>query len=182
MKKIQIVLLTVFVSLLFSGCSEDGNLNPNDTCDPAESTLKSDNKPLPKLFGHQVCEVNLDGPLLFECTIDFGDLGVFAITHIPHGPPRDFSQASIFEEDVIISYLGTDWTNPENVVLTGLVRGTHTLANRPPDPTRFVCNGDIFEAKGPFEPWAGRKMHTQGTFYWTPEGMPDRVECTMRIN
>jgi hypothetical protein len=182
MKRFRTILLTVFVSLLFSGCAEDGFLNPNDTCDPAKSTLKSAKKPLPHLYGTQVCAFNPSNPQMFDCTIDFGDMGVYSITFIPHGPPRDFSQASPFEEDVIIHYLDTDWTNPQNVVLIGFAKGIHTLANRPPEPTHFATNGDILEAYGPFEMWGGRKLHSDGKFYWTPEGMPDRVECVWRIN
>lgn len=179
MKKFGMLLLTGFLILLISGCSENGMLTPDD---PAEATFKGAKKPVPRLIGEQVCTVNPDGPLLFECYIDFGDFGEYSITFIPHGPPRDYSQANVFEEDMIIYYKDSDWTNPENIVMTGFVKGTHTLANRPPDPTKFISNGKVLQAYGPLEMWKGRKIHSQGTFYWTPEGAPDWLECSFTIN
>lgn len=182
MKRIGFLLLTGVLILLISGCSENGMLTPDDPANQTEATFKGAKKPLPKLIGNHMCHFDPGHPMLFSCSVDFGDYGKYEITFIPHGPPRDFSQASIFEEDFIIHYEGTDWTQAENVVMIGFLRGTHTLANRPPDPTRFITNGDIFEAYGPLEMFEGRKVHQDGIFHWTAEGGPDWIESTFRIN
>lgn len=187
MKHKIFMCLVIGAGLILFGCSDDSSLLPGadpvamDLGDQGTSTLKSAKKPLPQLLGIQECTI-LPVPPFSECTIDFGDYGVYGVVYIPYAPPRDFSQANVFEEDFIIYELGTEWTNPENVVMKGLLRGAHALANKPPEPTHFVTNGTVAEAYGPFEMWAGCNIHGSGEMHWSAPGIPEAVYAIMQIN
>jgi hypothetical protein len=60
--------------------------------------------------------------------------------------------------------------------------GVVTYANNPLDPAKFVANGQIEEAYGPFASWQGRRVHIRGDVYWIAVGVPERAEGTFRIN
>ncbi len=72
--------------------------------------------------------------------------------------------------------------------MKGWDAGVVAYANNPPDPCKFLANGKITEAYGPFVEWQGRNVHFRGLVYWAfdgngdPTGLPERAEGTFRIN
>jgi hypothetical protein len=181
MKNRTLIFILLAAVTLFTACSEENPMLPDPIEEQEEAYFKGAKKPMPELIGEQECMLDFS-TFMFVCTIDFGDLGEYAITYISHGPPRDYSQANVFEEDFFIHYLDTEFSQPENQVMVGKVRGTHTLANQIPEPTKYITNGKVHKAYGPFEDWEGCNIHTSGTCYWTPEGIPITIENKWRIN
>ena len=181
MKNRIFILFVLAAFTLFSACSEESGFLPDPVETEDASYLKGAKKPTSALIGQQECGMDFS-TFYFVCTIDFGDLGVFSVSFVPYGPPRTYSQANVFEEDFFVHYLDSDFSNPENVVMAGNVKGTHTLANQIPDPTKFITNGKVIEACGPFADWEGCNVHTTGSVTWTPEGIPILIESTWRIN
>jgi len=181
MKKLNYVLLLSFILLLISGCSEDNILIPEESGDLTATTLKGA-KSSPNLTGTTDVLFTFTPPTFWNGTVDFKDEGIYGLTFISHGPPRDFSQASPFMEDFIIYELGTDWTIPENVYIRGWNDGVVVYANKDPEPVKFLANGKIEEAYGPLEMWQGRTVHIRGLVSWMPEGYPEAARGTLRIN
>ncbi len=183
MKNSILFLLVFGVTMLFSGCSEDNTLTPgSEQNGSVESSLKGTKKPLPTLIGELNCDFTFTPPTFWNGTIDFGAYGLYSITFISYDAPRDYSQASPFKEDIIIYELGTDWTNPANVYMRETHSGVMTLANKVPDPTKFVANGKIEEAYGPLEMWQGCNVHISGEVTWIDVGIPEGGTGTIRIN
>ena len=121
-------------------------------------------------------------PTVWNGTIDFGTVGKYSITFYSLTPPRDYSQASPFSEDFYIYKLGGDWQNPADVYLKSHHDGVLVYANNPPDSTKFVANGKIVEAYGPFEIWQNRIYHIRGFVTWVSVGLPKGGRGTLQIN
>ncbi|MHA1979267.1 MAG: hypothetical protein ACW98I_20360 [Candidatus Hodarchaeales archaeon] len=117
-------------------------------------------------------------------TIDIEGYGVFGMRFFHLTPFRDYSQVSPFEETFEIYDLET-----EVVVLGGPDIGRTILANKPPEPVKYVMNGEIDVATWPFEMWLGRNVHMCGIITWqifeTPDGpvvAPATAPGIFRIN
>ena len=177
MKHINLVLVLIGAILIF-GCSEDNLISPV-TGDPVVSDASTLKKPGPHLTGSTYCDFSFTTPPIFwKGTVDFGNVGLYGLKFISHGPPRDFSQASTFHEDFIIF----DLTDESIVYMTGWNSGVMTLANQDPDPIKFVANGKVKEAYGPLAGWEGRSVHIDGLVYWIDVGIPEKAIATIRIN
>ncbi|MHA1947481.1 MAG: hypothetical protein ACXAC6_05675 [Candidatus Hodarchaeales archaeon] len=119
-------------------------------------------------------------------TIDIDGYGVYGMRFFHLTPFKDYSQASPFEEYFEIYNLDT------GVVLGGSDVGLTVLANKPPEPVKYIMNGMVLEATGGFEEWLGRNVHMSGIITWTflilPDGtqtdilVPDTAPGTFRIN
>ncbi len=189
MKLSKLMFLAIGAAIIFSGCSKDEFLAPElDQIDQAESTLKSATKPAAHLTGIMALDFNLfflGNPALpvWEGTIDLEGYGLYGMRFFSLSAPRDYSQASPFEEDFIIYELG----NPTNVYAEGWEAGVASHANRAPDPMKFVTNGKIEKAYGPLEMWEGRNVHISGIVEnWVDHPIygliPEYATSTMRIN
>jgi len=180
MKRLIVVFLFFGISMLYLGCSDNSPIAP-DLNQNAKITSTLDKKPSPKLMGDVYTNWTLTPPTFWNGTIKIEGV-VYGIVYISYGAPRDFSKASPFSEDWIIYAEGTDWTQLGNVYMKGYNKGVTNLAHKP-DPCKFVGNGTVKEAYGPFEMWLGRNVHEQGIIYWLPDGIfPDYAEFTFRIN
>ena len=186
MKRLIILFLVIGVTLFFFGCSENNSTAPEfDQSGQLTTTLAK--KPSPNLIGTAVADfgfISVDPLIVWQGEIDFGGI-TYGLTFISHGAPRDYSQASPFYEDFIIYEYNTDWTIPANVYMKGWNAGVVTYANKIPDPVKFLANGKITEAYGPFEMWQGRNVHIKGEVVWNLAATPlepDYAESTFRIN
>ncbi len=180
MKRLILMFLVIVTVLIFFGCQEESALAPE--LGQSDQVANSFAKPTANLIGTANTPFTFTPPTFWNGTIDFGVDGIYSLTFISHEPPRPFSQASPYYEDFIIYELGTDWTIPENVYLKGWNAGVVTYANNPPDPCKFLANGKITEAYGPFVEWQGCNVHIRGLVYWIAVGVPERAEGTFRIN
>lgn len=180
------MLLVIGVSTLFFGCSENSLLPDLDDpvqTEQGDAAFKSAKKPAASLVGTTDIPFTFTPPTFWNGTVDFGDEGLFSMTFISHGEPRDFSQASPFFEEFVIYELGTDWTVPENVVLKGWNKGVVTYANKLPEPVMFHANGKITEAYPPLDAWIDCNFHVKGMVYFDEaSGLPDRALGKVRIN
>ncbi len=176
------ITLLLGVGFLFFGCSEDNSLLPEQNTDQSGSILKSAKNPGPSLSGVLETEFSFTPPTFWNGTVDFGDMGTYGITFISYGAPRDYSQASPFQEDFVIFKLGTDWTVQENVILKGWDSGVLVLANKDPELVKFTAHGKVTEAYGPLEMWNGRNAHFKGVVEWVQLGLPKAVHGELRIN
>jgi hypothetical protein len=180
MKHLILVFLVIGSVMIFFGCQEDSTLEPvSHQSNQVESALA---KPTPNLIGKIVTDFTFTPPTFWNGTVDFGKAGKYGLTFISYGPPRDYSQASPFEEDFIIYKLDGDWKIPENVYIKGSNTGVVTYANKAPEPVNFLANGKIEEAYGLFEMWKDRKIHIRGHVFWKSVGVPDGAVATLRIN
>ena len=184
--KTTISMLLIFgVSILFFGCSESNLIPAVD--DPVqieqeEALLKGAKKSSAMLEGTTNTPFTFTPPTFWNGTVDFGANGVFGLTFISYDPPREYSQASPFHEDFVIYIPGSDWTDPENVVMKGWNKGVVTYANKDPEPVNFHANGKVTEAYGPLEDWEGCNWHLKGLVYWLSEGNPEKAVGQVRIN
>ena len=176
--KIFVFLLILSISVFFA-CNEENVLNSTEDVSHVTTTLE---KPLTNLIGTTYCAFTFSPPTFWNGTVDFGAQGIYGLTFISLTEPREFSQASPYEENFVIYKLGSDWTNPANVYMKGYNAGVVTFANKLPDPVKFHANGVINEAYGPFADWQDRRMHIKGLVYWIDAEIPDRAEGTLRIN
>ena len=181
MKKLNVLLLLMGVSVLFFGCSENA-LVPDDPVQE-DAYFKGAKKPAAVLVGEFNCPFTLTPPTFWNGTVDFGDLGTFGITFFSLTEPRAFSQASTFKEEWVVYYENTDYTDPANVVLRGWSKGVVTYANKAPEPVNFLENGKVTEAYGELEAWEGCNWHGKGLVYFTDiPGLPEKASGTVRIN
>lgn len=171
MKRSKLGFLVIGVAIVFFGCSEDDFLTPDlDQRDLVTTSLKKAAKPSSNLTGSMEINFSIEQPPIFwKGTIDFGDGTLYGIKFISYGAPRDYSQASPFEEYFEIY----DLTDPTIVYLGGPDAGVNTLANKPPEPNKFRMNGKIEVATEPFAMWLGRHVHMSGTLTWQDLGTPD---------
>jgi hypothetical protein len=191
MKNLILIFLVIGSVLIFFSCQEDNALAPvADQSDPVPDYLA---KPLPNLVGTMDLYYTFgqwpEEPV-WEGTVTFNGYGVFDGTygmrfyHLSEF--KEYSQASPFEEYFEIY---TVVEGDTVVVLGGPDVGVTTLANKPPDDTKYRMNGEIEEAKPPFEEWLGRQVHMSGVITWqileTPGGpvvAPATAPGIFRIN
>jgi len=187
MKHSNLVFLAIGVAIIFFGCSKDDFLAPeSDQRDQVTASLKSA-KPSSNLMGTMELDFTFGAwpeVPVWVGTVDFEEDGVFGIRFFHLSEFRDFSQVSPFEEYFEIYDL-VDGT----VVLAGPDIGRTILANKPPEPCKYVMNGEIDVATEPFDMWLGRKVHMSGIITWqvleTPDGpviAPATAPGTLRIN
>jgi hypothetical protein len=173
-----LAFLFIGPALLCLGCSES---NPaiSDLTQYSQVTSALAKKPSPNLTGTMDLDfLGPTAPYVWNGVIDLDGHGQFGIGFIhTSGPPRDYSQASPFEEIFEVYDLG----NPAIVYLAGPDVGVTTLAN-----STFRMNGVVEVATGPFELWLGRNVHMDGTIGWQtlPDGsrIPETAEGTFRAN
>jgi len=173
-----IVLCLLGVSILFSGCYEDSM-----TTDVSDE-LKSAKKPASSLIGAGECIFTFTPPTFWNGVVDFGDAGEYKITFISLGDgPRDFSQASPFEEDFVIYDINADWPPSESeIVLTGHHSGVLIFANKLPEPSKAIANGKVTLANSPLYEWMGCTTHFNALVNWWEPGVPSGAVFTVRIN
>ncbi|MEJ2105050.1 MAG: hypothetical protein P8X47_10805 [Ignavibacteriaceae bacterium] len=174
--------------MLYISCSDN---NPSAPAlgqgDQITNTL--DKKPAPNLIGTMDLTFDLtavvpDDPVWIG-TITFDGYGTYGIRFF-HTGGEVRGQANHFEEIFEIY----DQTDPTIVYLSGPDAGVVALANKPPEDTKFMANGEVEFATGDFEGWMGRKTHMSGVVTWqvlnTPNGVvevPSTVpDGTFRIN
>jgi len=185
--KISILLYLVFgAALLLSGCSEDNSMVPgSDQNEQGSVYLKSTAKPSANLRGEMDLYFTFgqwpEEPV-WAGTIDLEGYGVYGMRFYHLSEFKEYSQASPFEEYFEIFTLTAD----ETVVLAGPDVGITTLANKPPEPTRYRMNGEIEVAIEPFEGWLGRNVHMSGVITWQVipgvGPVPDTAPGKFRIN
>jgi len=190
MKHLILVSIVIGSILIFFGCQDESALTPElGQGDPLPGSLT---KPLPNLIGKMALDFDLMavwpedpvwvGTVTFEGYGEFD--GVYGMRFFHLSPFKEYSQASPFEEWFEIYNLEN-----EVVVLKGPDVGVTTLANKPPDPTKYRMNGEIEEATAPFEGWLGRNVHMSGIITWQNLGTPEEpiyapatAPGTFRIN
>ena len=188
MKKLIFVFLFFGIAMLYNSCSDNNPSAPQlNQSDQVVNTLAK--KPALNLTGTANTLFNFpplpdpdgsDLPVFWKGTIDFGD-DTYGIYFLSYDAPRDYSQASPYYEDFVIHEVG----NEAYVYVKGWNAGVVTNANNPPDyPSKFLANGKIDEAYGPFDGWLGRNTHIRGEVIWRTDGsgLPERAEGTLRIN
>lgn len=178
MKQLIVVSLLAGIAIIYFGCSEN---NPSVPDENQNARVTNELAKL-NLTGIMTNEFTFTPPTFWNGTIDFGSEGIYSITFISYDPPRAYSQASPFYEDFYIYELGTNWQDPANVYLSGWDSGVLVLANNPPDSTKFVANGKIVEAYGPFEMWLDRNVHFRGFVSWVSIGLPQGAIGTIRLD
>jgi hypothetical protein len=190
MKRSILMFLVMLVTIIYFGCSEDSPMTPgSDQSDLASTRLKG-TKPAPNLIGEMDLYFDLlavpPGDPVWVGTVAFEDYGVYGMRFYHLSPFRDYSQVSPFEEYFEIYDL-----DDGTVVLGGPDVGVTILANKPPDPTKYVMNGEIDVAAEPFEDWLGRNVHMNGIITWQfvtlPDGtvigpVPETAPGTIRLN
>ena len=184
MKHLILVFIIMGTVLVFWGCQEDSALAPvANQSDQGSDFLALAKKPAPNLTGTMELDFTFgvwpEEPV-WVGTISFEGYDDYGIRFYHLSDFRDYSQASPFEEYFQIYDLvnGT-------VYLGGPDVGVTTLANKPPEPTKYRMNGEITEATGDFEMWMGRNVHMSGVITWqgsAPPYAPFQAPGTFRIN
>jgi hypothetical protein len=194
MKNLILVFLVIGTGLIFFSCQEDSALAPvADQSDQVPGSLELDKKPSPNLTGTMDLDFDLFavlpddpvwvGKITFQGYGEFD--GVYGLRFFHLSPFKDYSQASPFEEYFEIY----DLANEEVVYLGGPDEGVTTLANKPPEPSKYRMNGKIDVANESFEMWLGRHVHMSGVITWQNLGTPEEpayapatAPGTFRIN
>lgn len=189
MKKLIFIFLFLGIAILYIDCSNNNPSAPKlNQSDQVTNTFAK------KPASHLTSIMNLSfvlpwnrlyPELTWEGTITIdGNNYYMKFDHLS-GPPRDYSQASPFEEYFYII------DGNSNIVLAGPDAGVTVLANKLPDPTKYVMNGRIEIANDPFADWLGRPVHMSGVINWqfvippgeTEPGLfPETAPGTFRIN
>jgi hypothetical protein len=130
-------------------------------------------KTSPNLTGTIALEFTLTHPYFWNGTLTIGeetyDLRFKSMGDPPPEPPRAFP----FEEEFEISNDGFT-----TLLLQGQNHGVVPCGNN-----RFVANGKVEIANGPFEMWRGRNIHESGIITWViPCVLPSGATGTFRIN
>jgi len=188
MKNLIFFFLFLGIATLYIGCSDNNpsapGLNQND-----QVTTTLDKKPAPNLIGTMdlIFAAGTQGDVAWDGTIDFeGNPTTYGIRfHHLESSVGVIGQVNHFEEYFEIYDLG----NPTIVYLGGPDEGVVSLANKPPEDTKFMANGEVDLANAPFEKWLGRNTHMSGVVTWqilnTPDGevvVPATAPGTFRIN
>ncbi len=180
MKRLIILLMVFGAAFIFLSCSENNSTAPElIQGDQVENSLTK--KPAPFLEGITKVPFNMANyPFVWDGTVDFGEGQVYGLKFKSYGAPRDFSQAFPFYEDFFVY----DLTDPDVIYMKGWNQGVVAYANRPPLPCKFLANGKIEEASGPFAMWQGRGTHIRGLVYWTTDGsgLPEIALGVLKIN
>jgi len=124
MKKIIFMFLLIGAVMFFWSCTENNPSAPElSQSDQVTNSLAK--KTAPSLTGTAHADFTFTPPTFWNGTITFGE-ETYGLTFFSFDAPRDYSQASPFYEEFIIYTLGTDWTNPDNVVMKGWDAGVVT--------------------------------------------------------
>jgi len=183
MRHLILVFFIIGTVLIFLGCQEESALAPE--LDQSNQVTNSLAKPAPNLRGTIITYFDvLNVPYFWEGKIDIEGYGEYGLIFETLSGQKGYSQAAPFEEYFIIYELESDWADPENVFLAGHDEGVTTIANKPPEPSKFRMNGEIEVANFPFEGWLGRNVHMSGIIEWANDGTPfPKVAIgTFRIN
>ena len=184
MKRLILMFLVIGTVLIFFGCQEESALAPE--LGESNPELMYLAKPLPNLVGTMALDFTFGawpevpvwvGTITFDGYGEFD--GVYGIRFFHLSPLKEYSQASPFEEYFEIY----DLEDVDVVYLGGPDAGVTTLANKPPEPTKYRMNGEIDTATGDFEVWMGRNVHINGIAFWAIYPvLPDYATGTFRIN
>jgi len=182
MRHLILVFLVIGSVMIFFGCQEDSALAPVvNQSDQGSDFLTLAKKPAPNLRGTIKTDFHfLNAPYFWEGTIDIEGYGEYGLIFETLSGQKGYSQAAPFEEYFTIYEL----EDPENVFLAGHDEGVTTIANKPPEDSKFRMNGEIEVANFPFEGWLGRNVHMSGIIEWANDGTPfPKVAIgTFRIN
>ncbi len=171
MKHFILVSVLLCTAIFLFGCQESAVV-------PTEQAPVSLSKPAPTLEGHLVCDFSFDNPPVFWFgTITFGEV-TYGAYFISTAPPRDYSAADPFTEYLVFYDLVTG-----DEYFRGLHDGMFVFKDIEGMPVNFTTHGEILEASGPFEGWAGRGYFSTGLVTWEiPEVLPAGSEATVRFN
>jgi len=188
MKGAYLVLLLIGIALFYLGCSDDGptmadlqkgdQLIESDGIQVEQTAGTVAKKPQPTLIGKMYIKFVGPGPIPWDGQVDFEGYGWYGLRFYNlSGPPRDFSQASPFEEYFEFYDLG----DPTVVYMAGTDAGVVSYAN-----SLARANGKIEVANPPFEKWLDRNAQFRVSISWKtlPNGvvMPDSSLGTFRLN
>lgn len=186
MRHLILVFLVIGSVMFFFSCQEESALAPELSLSNQVPVSLAKAKSSPNLIGTVKTDFTFTPPTFWNGTIDFGeDFGenhVYGITFYSYGAPRDYSQASPFEEDFYIYESGKDWDDPDYLYMKGSNSGVVSYANKAPDPVKFRANGKIEVANEPFAEWLGCNVHIRGTVTLIAVGVPKGASGTFRIN
>lgn len=175
MKKAWIFLIGLSIAL-FMGCSENASFIPDE-----EATLKSAKKPFPKLVGvSQEFFSPMTYPFVWVGSIDFSENELFGTYNFAYElldlTQKEFSNAVFFKE----SFYVYEGENAAEGVL--YLKGTNSgvFVNG----EKFVSNGIVEEAYGPFSEWLGRRVHVNGSVvaFDAVTGAPYELSSKFQIN
>ena len=174
MKKTWIFLIGIAFALLM-GCSENASFIPDD-----EAMLKGAKKPMPKLVGTTTEFISFfTDPYIFVGTIDFSasGMGTYNLAyHVLDQTMKEFANADQLTETFYI-YEGGALPEDGRVLMSGTNSGVLIGG------TKFITNGKVEYAIGPFDGWAGRNVHVNGyVVEFAEEGYPLELTSTFRIN
>ena len=174
MKKTLIFVIGIAFALL-TGCSENASFIPDD-----EAMLKGAKKPLPMLVGTTTEFISFETPpYIFVGTIDFSasGMGIYNIAyHVLDQTMKEFANADQLTETF---YIYEGGTTPE----TGSILMSGTNSGVLIGGMRFITNGKVDHAVGPFEGWAGRNVHVNGyVVEYHEAGFPLELSSSFRIN
>ena len=174
MKKTWIFLIGIAVALLM-GCSENASFLPDD-----EAMLKGAKKPMPKLVGTTTEFISFPPSLyLFMGTIDFSasGMGTYNLAyHVLDQTMKEFANANQLTETFYI-YEGGATPELGTILMSGTNSGVLIGG------TKFITNGKVEHAIGPFEGWAGRNVHVNGyVVEFLENGYPFELTSTFRLN
>jgi hypothetical protein len=172
MKRLFLVFLFIGIALLYLGCSENSPII-SELSQSGQVTNTLAKRPSPNLTGTTFADFTGIPPYFWVGTIIIDGVEYGMRYKNLSGPPRTYSGASPFEEEYEI------WDELfETLYLKGTHAGVVSFAN-----SRFVANGRVEEAYGPFEMWLGRNSHNSGIITWEIVGvLPDFATGTFRIN
>ena len=173
MKKTFVLLIGIAVILL-TACSENAPYLPDD-----EAMLKAAKKPMSKLVGTTTEFFSpFTYPFIWVGTIEFGEdgPGTYNFAYELLGfTQKEFSNAGFFTE----SFYLYDGVAPA----TGTVFLKGTNSGMIVGGKKFVSNGVVEEARGPFEGWVGRKAHVNGyVVEYDANGDAMELSSTFRLN
>ena len=180
MKKLILIFLFLGTAMFYFSCSDNSPSAPGlNQSDRITKTL--DKKPAPNLMGTTDANfvAGTQGDVVWDGTIEFDGYGTYGIRFHHTGGAGVIGQANHGEE----YYEIYDLVNPTFIYLAGPDEGVVPLANKPPDPVKFILNGEVEVANTPFEMWLDRNVHMRGVVEWDQvTGRPLKALGIFRIN
>lgn len=180
MKRLILIFLILGIAMLYTSCSDNNpsapEFNPKD-----QVTKTLDKKPAPNLIGTTDANfvAGTQGDVAWDGTIEFDGDGIYGIRFHHTGGAGVLGQVNHGEEYFEIYDLG----NPTVIYLAGPDEGVVPLANKPPEPVKFILNGEVEVANTPFDMWSDRNIHMRGVVEWDPTtGKPLKALGVFRIN
>lgn len=180
MKKLILIFLFLGIAMLYDSCSDNNPSapGPNQSNQMSNTLVKKSD---PNLIGSTDANfvAGTQGDVAWDGTIEFDVYGTYGIRFHHTGGAGVLGQVNHGEEYFEIYDLG----NPTFVYLSGPDEGVVPLANKPPEPVKFILNGKVEVANGPFEMWLDRNVHMRGIVEWDPlTGRPLKALGVFRIN